>query len=77
MNRPPMKLQTIIVHKSVAGSREEAHSIAKEYSSEIYSAKEKPGTYHFRVRAPENFVKSSFRSKKVTNGVTLVLGHLK
>jgi len=72
-------LQTVIVSKSVAGSREEAVRIARPFANRIYTCKETGSSYRFRQRTPEDFKRSSFRSFEVPGrlGVTLVYGSLK
>lgn len=74
----PYDLQTVIVSKDVADSRDEAKGIAKDYAKRMYTSRETGQSYRFRQRPPEDFVPSSFRTKKIPDqGVSLVYGKLK
>lgn len=70
-------LQTVIVDKSVAPSREAATDIAREFAKRIYTSRETSTSYRFRQRPPGDFVKKSFRTRQIPGmGVSLVYGRL-
>jgi len=71
------KVQSIIVKKSnpKVHSRLDATRIAKHYGP-IRTSRETSTSYRFRQVPPTEFVKGSFRTKKVGK-VTMVLGRLK
>lgn len=74
-------LQTIIVKKSAGKSsltREDAQEVADKYAKKaIYTSRETGQSYRFRQRPPSDFVKGSFRTVKVGEGVSLVRGELR
>ena len=84
-------LQTIIVYKehvpdkgarkgkSVKRTRAQAKKIAEQFKfRSIYTSRETENSYRFRQRPPEDFVPSSFRTKRLPEfGVSLVYGRLK
>jgi len=73
----PMTLQTIIFHKDAGWDVRKAKSWLREhYHGGLYPDR-KTTTIHFRQREPSEFDITSFRAKKIGNGITLVLGHLK
>lgn len=84
-------LQTIIVYKEyvpdkgarkgkcVKRTRAQAKKIAEQFKfRNIYTSRETQTSYRFRQRPPEDFVASSFRTKRLPEfGVSLVYGRLK
>ena len=68
-----MELQAVIVKKPIPF--EEAHLMSKEYiddSKNYY--RETKTSYRFRNIPKSRFDRDSFRTKKINNQVTLVLG---
>jgi hypothetical protein len=76
---PKPNLQTVIVSKEVAPTREEATEIAREYANRIYTSRQTESSWRFRQRPPDDFKKGSFRTFKVpgVEGVSMVYGDLK
>ena len=74
-----MKLQTIIISKDRATSKSDAREIAAKFArnAPLPAADETGRSYRFRQRDPKDFVPNSFRTINPTEGVALVLGHLK
>lgn len=73
-----MVLQTIIVSKARAATRSEAFDIARRFArGSPGAADETSRSYRFRQREPSRFVRGSFRTIKPTDGVSLVVGHLR
>jgi len=72
-------LQTVIISKEIAATRDEATLIARRFANRIYTSRGTKTSWRFRQRPPDDFVKSSFRTFKVPDfeGVTLVYGRLK
>jgi len=74
-------LQTVIVKKSFDGkqrNREQAAKIADRHAKRaIYTSRETSTSFRFRQRPPTDFVKKSFRTKNIGDGVSLVFGRLK
>lgn len=70
-------LQTVIISKKIAKTREAAKRVAREYASRIYTSRETKTSWRFRQRPPDDFRKGSFRTKKIHDGVSLVYGTLK
>lgn len=72
-------LQTIIVSKSLAGTRSKAERLAKPHARRIYTSRETNTSWRFRQRPPSDFVKGSFKSFPLPNepGIVLVYGKLK
>lgn len=72
-------LQTIIVSKRIAKTRDQAKHIASSYAKRIYTSRETSGSWRFRQRSPDDFVKNSFRSFPIpdNHGVVLIYGRLK
>lgn len=77
MGKP--NLQTVIVPKGLAPTREEATEIAREHANRIYTSRQTKDSWRFRQRPPADFKKGSFRTFKVpgSGGVSLVYGDLK
>ena len=74
-------LQTVIVKKSFDGqdrTREDAAEIADRHAKRaLYTSRETSTSFRFRQRPPTDFIKSSFRTKNIGDGVSLVFGRLK
>jgi hypothetical protein len=71
-------LQTVIVDKSVAPTREAATEIAREFGKRIYTSRETKTSWRFRQRPPKDFVKETFRTRPIRGrGVSLVYGRLR
>lgn len=72
-------LQTIIVSKRIAKTRDMARRIAAKYAKRIYTSRETSGSWRFRQRPPDDFVKGSFRSFPLPDNtdIILVYGKLK
>ena len=74
-------LQTVIVKKSHDGrerKKRHAEKIADEHAHRaIYTSRETAKSYRFRQRPPGDFVRGSFRTVRVGDGVSLVYGKLK
>jgi len=70
-------LQTVIVPKKLAASRSKATKLARRHANRIYTSRETGQSYRFRQRPPTDFVKSSFRTVKLPDGISLVYGKLK
>ena len=69
-------LQTIIVPKTVAPTRAAAAKLAKRHGR-VRTSRETGQSWRFRQRPPTDFIKSSFRTKHLPDGVSLVYGMLK
>ena len=69
-------LQTIIVSKETASTRNAAKRVAAEFGP-ISTSRETTTSFRFRQRPPEDFREDSFRTKKIEGGVSLVYGTLK
>lgn len=72
-------LQTVIVSKAVAKTRQKAEQLARSHADRIYTSRETSSSWRFRQRPPSDFKKGSFRTFHVPNapGVTLIYGDLK
>ena len=72
-------LQTVIVSKQIASSREQATEIAGKFANRIYTSRETGESWRFRQRPPGDFKSGTFRTFHVpgNEGVTLVYGDLK
>lgn len=72
-------LQTIIVSKKLAKTRERAERLARPYARRIYTSRETNTSWRFRQRPPSDFSKKSFKSFPLPNepGIVLVYGKLK
>ena len=71
-------MQTIIVSKAVAPTREAAKTLARKHARRIYTSRETKTSWRFRQRPPEDFDVRSFRTFKIPGeGVSLVYGDLK
>lgn len=68
--------QSIIVDKSIAVDRDEAKLKAKKFADRLYTSRETKSSFRFRQRPPSHFVKGSFRTKKVTPGVSIIYGQV-
>ena len=66
-------LQTIIISKDIASSREAAARIAKKYGN-ITTSRETDSSYRFRQTSPENIKKGSYKTFSPEKGVSLVYG---
>jgi hypothetical protein len=71
-----MTVQTVVVSKESAKTASEAKSKVPEGFSSG-SPDETSTGFRFRQRDPGDFILSTFRSKPVKGGVTLVMGKLK
>ncbi len=71
----PTVVQTVIVSKSIAKTKEEATRVAKDWKTD--SVRETSDSWRFRQRPTEDFVPGSFRTKEVKPGLSIVVGHLK
>lgn len=71
-------LQTIIIMKSIAESREAAEKIAKKFGK-VVTSRETENSWRFRQRTPGDFKKGSFKAfrPKGKQGVVLLFGELK
>lgn len=71
-------LQTIIVSKNIAPTREEAKAIAAPYARRIYTSRETKNSWRFRQRPPDDFKKGTFKSFPLPHdsGIVLVYGAL-
>jgi len=75
---PGYELQTVIVSKDKAKSLDQAKKIAKDVGAKtLENVDETDSSYRFRQRDPNDFVVSSFRTKAIANGASLVYGKLK
>lgn len=76
---PSENLQTIIVSKEIASTRNRAEKLARPYANRIYTSRETKGSYRFRQRPPSDFKSKSFRSFPLPQepGIVLVYGDLK
>lgn len=72
-------LQTIIVAKTIAKTREAAQKLAEPYAKRIYTSRETGSSWRFRQRHPNDFIKGSFKSFPLPQepGIVLVYGTLK
>lgn len=71
-------MQTVIVDKSVAPTRDEATTVAREFGKRIYTSRQTKTSWRFRQRPPGDFVKGTFRTRPIRGrGVSLVYGRLK
>lgn len=71
-------LQTVIVDKSVAPTREGAAKVAREFGKRIYTSRQTKTSWRFRQRPPGDFVKGTFRTRPIRGrGVALTYGRLK
>lgn len=70
-------LQTVIISKDIAKTREAAAKVAREFANRIYTSRETKTSWRFRQRPPDDFRKGTFRTKKIQDGISLVYGTLK
>jgi hypothetical protein len=73
-------LQTIIVSKALAkGSYDKARKIAAPHAGPrgLYTCRETEQSFRFRQRPPSDFVRKSFRSFTIKDGLVLVYGRPK
>lgn len=73
---PAENLQTVIVPKAMATTRGAASAAAREHGR-VYTSRETQQSWRFRQRPVTDFVKSSFRTKRLPSGISLVYGRLK
>lgn len=78
-NPRPGNLQSVVVSKEVAKSKDEAVKIAKDFGAKHTRVDENDTQYRFRQRNPGDFIEGSFRTFKAPAkaGVTLIYGKLK
>ena len=74
---PTLTKQTIIVNKRVAKSKAAARMLAKPFAGKLPAAMETGQSYRFRQENPEKFDKSTFRTAKAADGISIVYGRLK
>jgi len=73
-----MVVQTIIVSKERAKSAEEARKIAEGVAGHDPGPADETGTsYRYRQRNPSDFDESTFRTKEISTGVSIVAGKLR
>lgn len=72
-------LQSIIVSKRIAKTRNAAEKIARKYANRIYTSRETGSSWRFRQRPPTDFVKNSFRTFQYPgeDGIAFIYGKLK
>ncbi len=72
-------LQTVIVSKTIAKTREKAKRLAQAHANSIYTSRETGQSWRFRQRPPSDFKAGSFRTFAVPGapGVALIYGDLK
>lgn len=77
-NPPAGNLQTIIISKDIAKTKQEAEAIAKDFGASELSVDETDSSFRFRQRDPKDFIEGSFKTFQTPkNGVSLVYGKLK
>jgi len=70
--------QTVIVRISpTIIAMEDAEEVARRYADRMYTVRVTPTSFRFRQRPPECFVKGSFRTKRMSEAVSIVYGRLK
>jgi hypothetical protein len=73
------EVQTIIVSKEIARTREEATEIARKFGAEHLESDMTSTSWRFRQRSPDDFMQSSFKTFKPEGkpGVSIVYGRLR
>lgn len=70
----PVRVQTVIIKKTLAKSSRQAASIARTHGAKTTKVDETGQSYRFRQHPPENYLPNSFRAFVLNKHVTLVYG---
>lgn len=70
-------MQTVIVKKAVAPSRAKATKIARRHADRITTSKETSQSFRFKQRPTDCFIDGTYRTAKLPNGVSIIIGTLK
>jgi hypothetical protein len=68
---------TVILNKDRFPTKAAARDWVKSHGFKTETVRETTNSWRFRQRPPEDFAQDSFRTVKATNGVSIVVGHLK
>ena len=86
VNKKTTKIQTLIFDRDIDrySTKKKVKKWVESHDFKLQKNKKdpikkykKPNTYRVRQRSPSRFIKKSFRTIKITNGIKAVIGFLK